>query len=87
MERIYESPMRGAVRQRWRSGGEWDQAAAKVIVGERPDGRWYARIYAGSGRWPDRGGACAYSGANAEWLARATAARWMRTIGGTWVEA
>ena len=87
VERIFEDPPRGAVRQRWTSGDLWDRAAAKVIVGERTDGRWYARIYDGPRRWPDRGGACTYSGPKAKGYAEATARRWMRTIGGEWVEA
>jgi hypothetical protein len=87
MERVSESPMRGAIRQMWCNGDLWDERAPRVIVGETPDGRWYARICAGTRRWPDRGGACAYSGDNAEWLARGTALRWMRTLGGQWAEA
>lgn len=74
-------------RQRWRNGGEWDESAAKVAVGELGDGRWYARIYAG-GIPPEveRIGR-AYSGPHAEHYARATARRWRRTLGGEWVEA
>ena len=79
--------MRGAIRQMWCNGDLWDERAIQVIVGERPDGSWYTRIHARTTRWPDRGGACVYSGVKAEWLARGTAGRWMRTVGGEWVEA
>jgi len=51
------------------------------------DGRWYARIYDGSGRWPGGRKPCVYAGPDAEWYARGTARRWMRTIGGTWAAA
>jgi len=74
---------RHAERQRWRNGGEWDQAATFVAVGTVVGG-WYARWY---GVGPLRPGACVYAGLGAERLARATARRWMRTVGGTWVEA
>lgn len=87
MERVFESPPIGAIRQHWANGDLWDQRTTQVIVGERPDGRWYARICGGNGHWPDRDGACAYSGAKAEWYAQATARRWMRTVGGEWAEA
>jgi len=70
---------RHAERQRWRNGGEWDERAAKVAVGELPGGRWYVRAYGGLRR------ARAYTGEHAEHYARATARRWMRTIGGDWV--
>lgn len=87
MERIDLAAVHSAARQRWRNGGEWDPAAAKIVIGEIADGRWYARIYDGRGRWPGGRKPCAYSGPGAEHYARATARRWMRTIGGTWVEA
>lgn len=57
----------------------------KVLVGEVADGRWYARRYAGG--VTDEQIARVYAGPDAEWYARATARRWMRTIGGEWVEA
>jgi hypothetical protein len=72
-------------RQVWRNGDPWAQATTTVIVGVLPDsGRWYARWF---GRGPLRPGACLYSQAKAEHYARATARRWMRTVGGEWAEA
>jgi hypothetical protein len=83
VERIDLGQVRHAERQRWRCGGEWDQRATKIAVGELPDGRWYVRCY--DGLRDDREPlACAYRG---EHYARGTARRWMRTFGGTWVEA
>jgi hypothetical protein len=82
VERVDLAAERHAERQRWRNGGEWDASAAFVAVGELADGRWYARRY---GRCVIR--ACSYSGTKAEHYARATARRWMRTIGGEWVAA
>lgn len=56
-----------------------------VIFGALPDsGRFYARWF---GQGPLRDGDCVYDGPAAEYLARRTARRWMRTIGGEWVEA
>jgi len=71
---------RHAEQQRWRNGGEWDEKAVKVAVGQLADGRWYVRAYGGHHRQR------AYGGEHAEHYARATARRWMRTIGGTWVD-
>lgn len=82
MERIDLADVRSAMRQWWRSGDLWDESAPKVAVGEISDGRWYVRRYAGG---PER--VIAYAGPNAEWYARKTAGRWMRTVGGTWAEA
>lgn len=87
MERVDLAQLRHALRQRWRSGGEWDELAAKVEVGTLADGRWYARIYAGTAVMPGGLKTCAYSGPHAEWYARGTARRWMRTVGGEWTEA
>jgi hypothetical protein len=84
VERIDLQPERVAERGRWRNGGEWDEAAAKVAVGELTDGRWYVRMY-GAG-FLERT-ACAYAGPYAEHYARGTARRWMRTVGGGWVGA
>lgn len=84
MERIDLDHVRHCERQRWRNGDEWASEATFVAVGTLAAGGWYARWY---GRGPLRPGACAYEHANAERLARATARRWMRTLGGTWVEA
>lgn len=86
MERIDLGNVRHAERQRWRNGGEWDQAAPKVAVGELADGRWYVRRYDGYARWPAPG-TCAYTGPAAERLAQDTARRWKRTLGGEWVQA
>ena len=82
VERVDLAQEPHAERQRWRNGGEWDESAVKVAVGELGDGRWYVRCYGGG-----RDGARAYAGERAEWYARRTAARWMRTFGGEWVEA
>lgn len=87
MERIDLAVVHSAARQQWRNGDPWDLSAAKIWVGELADGRWYVRRYhAEQVRWP-RPGAIAYTGPRAEWYARGTARRWMRTIGGEWVEA
>jgi len=84
VERVFETPMRGAIRQWWRNGDLWDQRTTQVFVGERDD-CWYARWDgAGMGLRP---GAALYSGPHAESYARGTARRWMRTVGGEWVEA
>lgn len=83
MERVDLAGERKAERQRWRNGGEWDPAATFVAVGELADGRWYVRRYGHVGRWPYRG-PCVY---RAEHYARGTARRWMRSVGGDWVEA
>ena len=82
MERADLARIRHAERQRWRNGGEWDETAVKVAVGQLADQRWYVRRYGGG-----ETRAVAYSGARAEWYARGTARRWMRTVGGKWVEA
>lgn len=82
MERIDLDAVHSAARQCWRGGDLWDERAVKVIVGEVADGRWYVRRYAGG---PER--VIAYAGPNAEHYARATARRWMRTVGGDWAEA
>jgi hypothetical protein len=84
VERVFETPMRGAVRQWWRNGDPWDQHATQVFVGER-DGYWYARWHGGPAVL--RPGAAVYDGPRAKWYARATARRWMRTVGGEWIEA
>jgi hypothetical protein len=87
VERIDLAQHRSALRQRWRNGDEWDPAAAKIAVGVLADGRWYVRRYdAPQVRWP-RPGTCAYAGPDAGWYAWGTARRWMRAVGGEWVEA
>ena len=83
MERVFETPMRGAVRQWWCNGDPWDPRTTQVFVGER-DGGWYAR-WDGETR-ALRAGAAVYSGPDAKWYAEHTAARWMRTVGGEWSE-
>lgn len=94
MERVDLERVRHAERHRWRSGGEWDEHAPKIAVGELLGGGWYVRIYdanpqlcAPPVRWPGERKACAYAGPAAEWYAYRTAGRWMRTLGGLWVEA
>lgn len=82
MERLFETPMRGAVREWWRNGDPWDPAVTQVLVGER-DGGWYAR-WQGAPRGL-RPGAAVYAGLHAEHYARATARRWMRAAGGQWI--
>ncbi len=83
MERVELAYERHAERQRWRNGEEWDLRAVKVAVGELLDrDGWYVRCYGGG-----RDGARAWTGPKAEHYARRTAARWMRTIGGEWVQA
>jgi hypothetical protein len=84
VERVDLQSERAVERRRWRNGGEWDEAAAKVAVGELTGGRWYVRMY-GAG-FLERT-ACAYAGPYAEHYARGTARRWMRTVGGEWVGA
>jgi hypothetical protein len=81
VERVDLTRLRKAERQRWRSGDEWDDSAPKIAVGQFTDGRWYVRQYGPATR------ACAYAGEHAEHLAYGTARRWMRTLGGQWVEA
>jgi hypothetical protein len=86
VERVDLRRERHAERQRWRNGDEWDERATKIAVGELHDGRWYVRIYAGGiDPHTERIGR-AYAGPHAEHYARGTARRWMRTIGGTWVD-
>lgn len=85
VERIDLGRHRHAELQRWRNGGEWDRDAVKVAVGTLADGRWYVERYRLGGHVSDR--ACAYAGPRAEWYARGTARRWMRTVGGEWVGA
>jgi hypothetical protein len=84
VERIDLTGQLHAEQQRWRNGWEWGPFVVFVAVGQMADGRWYADWY---GRARLRRGAAAYAGEHAEWLARRTAGRWMRTVGGTWVEA
>jgi hypothetical protein len=83
MERVDLAREHMAERQRWRNGDEWDEGAAKIAVGQLSKARWYVRLYGGDRRESAR----AYAGPNAEHYARGTAQRWMRTIGGEWVEA
>ena len=89
MERVDLDHEYGKVRhQRWGNGWEWGPYATHIEVGQLADGRWYAWRYGRYAGWRDtRQGACVYTGQHAERLARGTARRWMRTIGGDWVEA
>lgn len=80
VERIDLGRLPHAQRQRWRNGGEWDETAVKIAVGVLSDGRWYVERYRLGGEQKT----LAYG---TERLARGTARRWMRTIGGEWVEA
>jgi len=83
VERVFETPMRGGIRQWWRNGDLWDQGTTHVFVGER-DGCWYARWHGGPGILQP--GAAVYTGPKAKHYAGATAGRWRRTVGGEWVE-
>lgn len=83
MERVDLGAQPHAERERWRCGGEWDAWARFVAVGQLRDGRWYVRRYGAVGRWPYRGPIVYAS----EHLARGTARRWMRTLGGEWITA
>lgn len=87
MQRVDLERERHAERQRWRNGGEWEELAVKVALGELADGRWYVRRYGGKPSHLHERTGLAYSGPAAEHYARGTARRWMRTIGGKWVEA
>ena len=75
-------------RQRWRNGWEHGPFVTHIAVGELGDGRWFAERHGrAASRWDLREGACVYAGPHAEWYARGTVQRWMRTVGGEWVEA
>jgi hypothetical protein len=72
----------------WRN--RWDQGpfVTHVGVGKLDDGRWFAERYGRAASVRDkREGAAVYDGPHAEHYARATARRWMRTVGGEWAEA
>lgn len=89
MERVDLTRVHGKTRHGlWRNRWALSPFATFVGVGQLEDGRWYAERYGrGANRWDLRAGAAVYAGPNAEHYARATARRWTRTIGGTWVEA
>ena len=80
VERVDLEQHRHADRQRWCNGDLWDPAAVVVTVGLLGDGRWFVQRH-------QLGGAEKALAYGTEWLARGTARRWMRTIGGTWAEA
>lgn len=88
MERVDLVQMHGKTRvATWRSGWTDGPFVTYVAVGTLPGGRWYAERYGrGAARRDLREGACVYDGERAERLARATAGRWMRAGGGTWVD-
>jgi hypothetical protein len=71
---------------RWDNGWIWGPFVTVVTVGRLADGRWFAQRYGrGANRRDLREGACVYAGdRRGEFLAMATARRWMRTVGGTW---
>lgn len=89
MERVDLARVHGKTRhQIWHNGWPLGPFVTHVCVGELADGRWFAERYGRNASVRDlREGAAVYAGPNAEWYARATARRWMRTVGGTWVEA
>lgn len=72
----------------WRHGWVYGPFVTHVVVGELADGRWFAERYGrAASRRDKREGACVYDGPDAEHYAQATAQRWMRTVGGEWVDA
>lgn len=75
-----------SVRKVWRNGDAWAAKTEEIVLGRLPGGRWYVTSRARCVPWGSTPG-CAYAGPNAEHYARNTARRWMRTVGGTWVEA
>lgn len=85
MERVDLGRELHAERERWRNGGEWDERATKIAVGQLADGRWYVRIYGGGIAASDERIGRAYGGPHGEHYARGTARRWRRTIGGDWL--
>lgn len=89
MERIDLTRVDGKVRHAtWSTRWALGPFATFVCVGELDDGRWFAERYGRGASVRDlREGAPVYAGPNAEHYARGTARRWMRTIGGEWVEA
>jgi hypothetical protein len=89
VERIDLTRLDGKTRhQTWRRGWVYGPFVTHVAVGELADGRWFAERYGRAASVRDlREGACVYAGPKAEWYARGTARRWMRTVGGEWVEA
>jgi hypothetical protein len=89
VERIDLTWLDGKERyQTWASRWSLGPFATHVCVGQLADGRWFAERYGrGASRRDLREGAAVYSGPHAEHYARGTARRWMRTVGGDWVEA
>ena len=87
VERVDLTWLDGKTRhQIWGTRWPLGPFATHVCVGQLADGRWFAERYGRDASVRDkREGAAVYSGRHAEWYARRTAARWMRTIGGTWV--
>lgn len=83
MERVDLTQVHGLDRRaRWHNGWQWGPFVTFIEVGQMPDGRWYAnRTGRGANWWDLRKGACVY---DREHYARATARRWMRTVGGEW---
>jgi hypothetical protein len=89
VERIDLTRLDGKERHElWHNGWPLGPYVTHVCVGQLADGRWFAERYGrAASRWDLREGAPVYAGPHAEHYARATARRWMRTIGGDWVEA
>jgi hypothetical protein len=74
--------------ERWRHGWAQGPFVTHVGVGQLADGRWFAeRTGRAATRRDMQEGAAVYAGPHAEHYARGTARRWMRTIGGEWMEA
>ena len=89
MERVDLAHENGkAPEQSWISGGPQSPFRSTVRVGQLADGRWYAeRVGRAASVRDKQQGACVYeSGDRGRYFAVATARRWMRTVGGEWVE-
>jgi hypothetical protein len=73
----------------WRNGWVQSPRVTVVTVGRLADGRWYAERHGRAANRRDlREGACVYgSDDRGRRLAEGTARRWMRTVGGEWVQA
>jgi hypothetical protein len=70
----------------WRNGDPWGSRTVQIVLGGLPGDRWYVAALGWCAPWSELPG-CAYAGEHAEHYALATARRWMRTVGGEWVEA
>jgi hypothetical protein len=89
VERVDLTQLDGKERhQTWQTRWVYGPFVTHICVGELADGRWFAERYGrGASRRDLREGACVYAGKHAKHYALATARRWMRTVGGEWIEA